>query len=49
VKKVARVNEAVCDGCGACAVTCPSKAISHKNWTARQFFEIIDIATAEYV
>lgn len=49
VKKVARVNEAICDGCGACAVTCPSKAISHKNWTARQFFEIIDIATAEYV
>jgi len=49
VKKVARVNEAVCVGCGACAVTCPSKAISHKNWTARQFFEIIDIVTAEYV
>ena len=48
-KKVARVNEAVCDGCGACAVTCPSKAMRHKNWTARQFFEIIDVATAEYV
>jgi len=49
VKKVARVNEAVCEGCGACAVTCPSQAISHKNWTARQFFEMIDINTAEYV
>lgn len=49
VKKVARVNEAVCDGCGACAVTCPSMAISHKNWTARQFFEMVDIATTEYV
>ena len=49
VKKVARVNEAVCEGCGTCAVTCPSQAISHKNWTARQFFEMIDINTAEYV
>ncbi|MBU2535607.1 MAG: CoB--CoM heterodisulfide reductase iron-sulfur subunit A family protein [Chloroflexota bacterium] len=49
VKRVARVNEAVCDGCGACSVTCPSKAICHRNWTARQFFEIIDIATADYV
>ncbi len=48
VKKVAWVNEAVCEGCGACAVTCPSQAISHKNWTARQFFEMVDIATAEY-
>jgi heterodisulfide reductase subunit A len=48
-KRVARVNEAVCEGCGACAVTCPSKAMSHKNWTSRQFFEMIDVATAEYV
>jgi heterodisulfide reductase subunit A len=47
-KRVARVNEAVCDGCGACSVTCPSKAICHRNWSPRQFFEIIDIATADY-
>ncbi len=48
VKKVARVNEAICEGCGACAATCPSKAMQHKNWTASQFFEVIDIATAKY-
>ena len=48
-KRVAMVNEAVCEGCGACAVACPSKAIKHKNWTPRQFFEIIDVAAAEYV
>ncbi|MFC1916462.1 FAD-dependent oxidoreductase [Chloroflexota bacterium] len=47
--RVARVNEAVCEGCGACAVTCPSKAIQHKNYTPRQFFEMIDTATAEYI
>jgi heterodisulfide reductase subunit A len=48
-KRVAKVNEAVCEGCGACAVTCPSKAMKHNNWTPRQFFEMIDIAAAEYV
>lgn len=48
VKKVARVNEAICEGCGACAAACPSKAMQHKNWTASQFFEVIDIATAKY-
>ena len=48
-KKVARVNEAVCEGCGACAVACPSKAMKHKNWTPRQFFEMIDVAAGEYV
>ncbi len=48
VKKVARVNEALCDGCGACSVACPAKAIQHKNFTARQFFEMIDIAAVEY-
>ncbi len=48
-KKVATVNEAVCEGCGACAATCPSGAIRHKNSTRSQFFEMIDIAAAEYV
>jgi len=48
-KRVAKVNEAVCEGCGACAVACPSKAMKHKNWTPRQFFEMIDVAAAEYV
>jgi len=48
-RRVARVNEAVCEGCGACAVTCPSGAMQHKNSTARQFFEMIDVATGAYV
>jgi heterodisulfide reductase subunit A len=43
-KRLARVNEALCEGCGACAATCPSKAIKHKNWTPRQFFDMIDVA-----
>lgn len=48
-RKVARVNEALCEGCGACAATCPSKAMKHKNWSPRQFFEMLDIMTGEYV
>ena len=49
VKRVARVNEAVCEGCGGCAATCPSGAMQHRNSTARQFFEMIDITTGAYV
>ena len=44
-KKVAVVNEMLCEGCGACAATCPSKAMQHRNWTPRQFFEMINVAT----
>jgi heterodisulfide reductase subunit A len=49
IKKVAHVNEAVCEGCGGCAATCPSKAMKHRNWTPTQFFEMIDVASEEYV
>jgi heterodisulfide reductase subunit A len=48
-KRVARVNEALCEGCGACVVACPSKAMRHKNWTPKQFFEMIDVGISEYV
>jgi heterodisulfide reductase subunit A len=48
-KRVAKVNEALCEGCGACAVTCPSKAIKHKNWAPKQFFEMLDVVTQEFV
>ena len=48
-RRVAVVNEAVCEGCGACAATCPSGAIQHKNFTFRQFFEMIDVETGAYV
>lgn len=47
-RRVAKVNEVVCEGCGACAATCPSGAMQHKNFTARQFFEMIDVATGAY-
>ena len=33
VQRVAMVNEAVCQGCGACTVTCPSGAMDLKGFT----------------
>lgn len=48
-RRVAKVNEALCEGCGACAATCPSGAMRHKNFTYRQFFDMIDVATGAYV
>ncbi|MBE0415033.1 MAG: CoB--CoM heterodisulfide reductase iron-sulfur subunit A family protein [Dehalococcoidia bacterium] len=48
-RRVARVNEAVCEGCGACIAACPSGAMRQKNWTAMQFFEMLDVATGAYV
>jgi len=44
-KKVAVVNEVLCEGCGACTVACPSKAMQHRNWSPRQFFEMINAVT----
>ncbi len=49
IKRVAKVNEAVCESCGACIASCPSGAMRHKNWNARQFMDMIDIATGVYV
>ena len=46
--KVAKVNEAVCKGCGACAVNCPSKAMQLKNFTPKQIIDMINVATEEY-
>jgi len=48
-KRVARVNEALCEGCGACAALCPSGAMQHKNFSNRQFFEMIEVAAGNYV
>lgn len=48
-KRVARVNEALCEGCGACAALCPSGAMQHKNFSNRQFFEMIEVAAGDYV
>ena len=42
VRRVAVVNEAVCQGCGACTVTCPSGAMDLKGFSNRQIMAEVD-------
>ncbi|MDZ7262390.1 MAG: 4Fe-4S dicluster domain-containing protein, partial [candidate division KSB1 bacterium] len=46
--RVAVVNEAVCEGCGACAAACPSGAMQLRNFTNRQVFDMISVATQDF-
>jgi len=48
IRNVAVVNEALCEGCGACAGACPSGAMQHKNFTKKQLFDMVEVATEEY-
>jgi heterodisulfide reductase subunit A len=41
-KKVCRVNDALCKGCGACAGGCPSDAISLNHYTNEQILAQMD-------
>jgi heterodisulfide reductase subunit A len=39
---VSRVNAVLCKGCGACAVTCPSKAIRLQHFTPDQILAQVE-------
>jgi heterodisulfide reductase subunit A len=43
-RRVAVVNVALCEGCGACAVACPSGAMSHNNFSKKGTYEMVDRA-----
>ena len=42
IRRVAVVNEAVCQGCGACTVACPSGAMDLKGFLNRQIMAEVD-------
>ena len=42
IRRVATVNEAVCQGCGACTVTCPSGAMDLKGFATKQIMAEVD-------
>jgi heterodisulfide reductase subunit A len=39
---VSRINPVLCKACGACAVTCPSKAIRLQHFAADQILAQVD-------
>jgi heterodisulfide reductase subunit A len=41
------VNEALCKGCGVCAVTCPTKAIAIRHFTDDQIGTMIETLLKE--
>jgi len=44
--KHARVNPALCTGCGICVAVCPDNAVDIKGWTLKQYEEMVDAIVA---
>ncbi|MCG6908583.1 MAG: CoB--CoM heterodisulfide reductase iron-sulfur subunit A family protein [Deltaproteobacteria bacterium] len=44
--KRARVNAALCTGCGICVAACPENAINVKGWTLQQYEAMVDAIVA---
>ncbi len=45
-RKVAKVNAALCQGCGACVANCPNKACQLRNTSSSQVMAMIEALTA---
>jgi heterodisulfide reductase subunit A len=43
----ARVNTALCMGCGACVAVCPENAIEVKGWTLKQYEAMVDMIVSD--
>jgi heterodisulfide reductase subunit A len=45
--KRARVNPALCLGCGACVAVCPENAINVQGWTLKQYEAMVDAIVSD--
>ena len=45
--KRARVNAAICTGCGACVAVCPTRAIQVAGWSLQQYEAMVDAIAAD--
>ena len=45
----ARVNPALCTGCGACVAVCPENAINVKGWTLKQYEDMVDMIVSDRI
>jgi heterodisulfide reductase subunit A len=45
----ARVNPALCTGCGACVAVCPENAINVKGWTLKQYEDMVDMIVSDQI
>ncbi|MFH2091276.1 MAG: CoB--CoM heterodisulfide reductase iron-sulfur subunit A family protein [Pseudomonadota bacterium] len=45
--KKARVEAAMCLGCGACAAVCPEKAIDINGWALKQYEDMVDAIVSD--
>ena len=46
---IARINEALCKGCGTCAAWCPVQAIHSKHFTDQQIHAMLETMLTEGV
>ena len=45
--EVARINEALCKGCGTCAAWCPTEAIEAQHFTDQQIEAMLETMLLE--